>query len=202
MTKSKQLRLVALAFAAAMALAIASPVHAQATGDTDIDINIPDIVFLHYYGNVDVTITAVDFANYITGGGPLAIDEGIATPAAGGFTQDLAIAPSVPPGNPGAAVLTLQNAWAVRSMSLLGGTDTRLTISITNNTLTRVGGGTILITGVAVDDGGGAANPITWAAQGLGNPRVGDVQLTLDMSNAIAAGDYLDGIFTLLAENI
>jgi len=201
---NKRMRTSLLALAAVVgALALVSPAHAQATGGTDVDISLPDIVILHYYSNVDVTISAAALATYLTGG-TNAIDEGTAAPAAGGMTQDLAISPSALTGDPTAAVLTLQNAWAVRSISLAGSTDTELAISVTDNTLVHstVATSTVTISSAAVDDGASNGATIQWAAQGLGNPRQGDVELTLDLSDAANAGDYLDGTFTLTATNI
>ena len=169
-----------------------------------MDINLPDIVILHYFSNIDISITSGAFGTFLTGvPGDQAYDEGTAAPAAGGFTQDLGIGPSALTGNPGAAVLTLQNAWAVRSISIPGGSDTELTITNTDATLDHtVTAATIVVTGVAVDDGTSNASTITFSSPGIVNAARGDVELTLDMSNASNAGDYLDGVFTLTATNI
>jgi hypothetical protein len=187
----------------ALVLAMTPAANAQATGATDVDITLPDIVILHYFSNVDIQITGGALGTFLTGvAGDQSIDEGTSTPAAGGFTQDLGIGPSaLSGGDPSAAVLTLTNAWAVRSISFAGVTDTTLDIALTDDTLTHSGGGTIVITSATVDAGAGAGDPITFAAPGLANPEVGDVVLTLDLTNADAGGDYLDGVFTLSATN-
>ena len=86
---------------------------------------------------------------------------------------------------------------------MAGGTDTELDINVTTTTLD--GPGTtaeIEITAWAVDDGGGAADPLTFAAPGLASPLVGDVELTLDLTDATEAGEYVNGIFVLTATNI
>ena len=198
--------LTAAAFAAtALALVLtASPVQAQAIGNTDVDINIPDIVILHYFSNVDITIGSNEFGTFLTGSpGDSSIDEGTAAPAAGGFTQDLNIVPTALTGNPAAAVLTLQNAWAVRAVSLgAPASQTQLEITIPDNTLNHVSGATMTISSATVDDGGGAGAIITFNAPGLFTPELGDVALTLDMTSATDAGDYLDGVFRLTASNI
>lgn len=189
----------------ALALAFtAMPASAQATGATDVDITLPDIVILHYFSNVDVTITDTALGSFLTGTpGDSSVDEGTVAPLPGGFTQDLGMGPSALTGDPSAAVLVLQNAWAVRSISLLGGTNTQLAIAITDNLLElSVGGPSITISSGTVNDGTSNADTITFAAPGLVNPQMGDVELTLDMSNAINAGEYVDGVFTLTATNI
>jgi hypothetical protein len=186
---------------ALMAPGIAS---AQAVGSTDIDVSLPDIVILHYFSNVDITITQSALGNFLTGvAGDAAIDEGVASPAAGGFTQNVALSPSALSGDPSSAVLTIQNAWAVRSISLAGGTDTQLVITNSDNTLDHAStSASITVTGVAVDDGSSNGSTVTFPAPGLVSPRMGDVELTLDLTNAVNAGEYQDGEYTLTASNI
>ena len=187
-----------------LVLAMTPAANAQATGATDIDITLPDIVILHYFSNVDISITGAALGTFLTGvAGDQSIDEGTSAPAAGGLTQDLGMVPSaLSGGDPSAAVLTLTNAWAVRSISLAGATDTTLDIALTDDTLTHAGGSTIVISSAAVDAGAGPGDPITFAAPGLANPEIGDVVLTLDLTNAGVGGDYLDGVFTLTASNL
>ena len=198
--------LTAAAFAVtALALVLtASPAQAQAIGDTDVDINIPDIVILHYFSNVDITIGSNEFGTFLTGApGDATIDEGTIAPAAGGFTQDLSMSPTALTGNSSAAVLTLQNAWAVRAVSLgAPASQTQLAITVPDATLTHTSGATMSISAAAVDDGGGSAATITFNAPGLFAPQLGSVELTLDMTNSTDAGDYLDGVFRLTATNI
>jgi len=199
---------LAAAAAAVAVFAVAlstSPVHAQATGATDVDINMPDIVILHYFSNVDVQITSNELGLYLTGtAGNSAFDEGTMGPPAGGFTLDLAIGPSaLTGGDPSAALLVLQNAWAVRAISRAGATDTQLSIVVTDGTLDHTAtAATIAITAAAVDDGTSNGASITFPAPGIPNPQVGDVELTLDLTNAINAGDYLDGVYELTAQNL
>jgi hypothetical protein len=180
-----------------------APVAAQATGQTDVDITLPDIVILHYFSNVDLSITSNAMGNFLVGsGGDSSFNEGPAGPAAGGFTFDLNIGPSALTGDPSNALLVLENAWAVRSLSLAGGTNTQLVIAVTDGQLDHASGANILITGGAVDDGTSNGSTITFPATGLYNPRIGDVELNLDLTNATNAGDYSDGVFTLTATNV
>ncbi len=189
---------------AGVALLAPATASAQASGATDVDITLPDIVILHYFSSVDVTISQSALGTFLAGvAGNSAVDEGTASPVAGGFSQSLAIGPSALSGDPSSAVLTLQNAWAVRSISLAGGTDTQLVIANTDNTLDHATTAAVItVTAVAVDDGSSSGTTITFPAAGLGSPRVGDVELTLDLSNAINAGVYEDAVYTLTASNI
>jgi hypothetical protein len=183
----------------------AVPVQAAAVGATDIDITIPDIVILHYFSSVDVSVTSSALGTFLTGtAGDSEVDEGTAAPAAGGFDQDLAIGPSaLTGGDPSATVLVLRNAWAVRAISLAGGTNTQLAIANTDDTLDHTTTTAfITITGVAVDDGTNNGVSISFASPGLSNPVVGDVELTLDLTDATNAGIYENGIYTLTATNI
>jgi hypothetical protein len=209
--KHEQTALRRLLFAAALALGAvalmfsAAPVQAQATGATDIDITIPDIVILHYYGNVDITIGSNEFGTFLTGTpGDSSVDEGVAAPAAGGFTQDLAITTSGLSGDPTAAVLTLQNAWAVRAISLGNpGSLTELAVVVTDGVLDHATtAATMAISSATVNDGVSNAATITFGTPGMGNPQFGGVELTLDMTSSTDAGDYLDGVYTLTATNI
>jgi hypothetical protein len=182
-----------------------SPAQAQAVGATDVDITIPDIVILHYFSSVDVEITSSALGTYLTGSaGDSSVDEGTVSPAAAGFDQDLNIVPSaVLTGDPAAAVLVLRNAWAVRAISLAGGANTQLDIANTDDTLDHATtAATITVTDVSVDDGTSSGATISFAAPGLVTPVVGDVSLTLDLTNADNAGVYEDGIYTLTATNI
>lgn len=197
-----------LLFAVTIALVALSlnsaPVAAQASGSTDVDITLPDIVILHYYSELDLAISSTAMGNFLVGsGGDSAYDEGGSAPGGGGFTFDLAIGPSALTGDPSAAALLLENAWAVRSLGLTGGTNTELAITITDNTLEHISTtATIGITAAIVDDGSTSGATIEFPATGLDNPLVGDVELTLDLSNALQAGEYIDGEFTLTATNV
>lgn len=203
-------KLSSLAFglvAAGCALLPAVPAHAQATGATSVSIDIPDIVILHYFSSVDVTLDAAAMGTYLTGTpGDSSIDEGGASGAAtlggGSFQVDLAIAPSALTGDPSAAVLLLQNAWGVRAISLGAvGSQTDLTIDVTNATLSN-GGSQITISNATVDDGTSNASSIQFPSPGLAPALTGDVELTLDLSNTTAAGVHAGGVYTLTATNI
>ena len=197
---------IALAFAG-LALLGTTPAVAQAQGSTSVSVDIPDIVILHYFSTVDVTIDANTLGTFLTGvPGDSSADEGAAAGSAslsgGAFTTDLAMTPSALAGNPTAAVLVLQNAWAVRAVSLGNpGSQTQLDVAVTAATMNN-GAASMAISGATVSDGVSNAASITFATPGLGTPEIGDVELTLDMTLASDAGTYAGGEFTLTASNI
>ena len=187
-----------------VAMGLVPTARAAAVGATDVDITIPDIGILHYFSEVDVTITNAALGTLLTGtAGDSIIDEIPHAAAVGGFGPDLAISPSaLTGGDPSAVVLTLQNASAVRAISSLGQTNTTLTIANTDATLDHATTtATITITGAEVAVGATQGTSIAFAAPGLVTPTTGDVELTLDLTNAINAGEYQDGVYTLTASN-
>jgi hypothetical protein len=194
-----------LAFSLSILIIAPAAARAQASGQTDIDIDLPDIVILHYFSQVQVSISSAALGNVLTGvPGDSAIDEGAVTAGPGGFTQDLGMGPSPLPGaDPSAVLLTLQNAWAVRAISLAGGTDTQVSITIDDNLLDHITTAAFIqITAGAVSDGVSTGPTIQFPAPGLANPQLGDIQLTLDLSTASNAGLYEQGLFTLTAQNL
>jgi len=205
-----QSRLAAALVVGALALLGSVPALAQAQGSTTVSVQIPDIVILHYFSTIDVTIDANAMGTFLTGTpGNSALDEGAGSGTAsvvGGTLQaDVAMVPSALSGDATAALLVLQNAWAVRAVSLgAPASETQLDVVVTTPTLSNVGLGTSMtISSAAVTDGVGAAAPtITFATPGLGTPEIGDVELTLDMTLASGAGTYTGGVFTLTATNI
>ena len=182
-------------------LLFSSSAHAQATGATDIDITLQGIVILHYFTDIDVTMSAAELGAYLTGtAGDSSIGEG--TASGNGFNPDLAMSPSALTGDPSAALLTLQNSWAVRAIGN-SGANTQVSISLTDDTLTHPDGDTITITSATVSSGAvGPGASIQFAPPGLFIPRRGNVLLTLDLSSATVAGAYADAVFTLTAQNL
>lgn len=178
----------------------------SASGSTDVDINLPEILVLHYFSNVDVTISGTVLQTWLgatsdvgteagsgaVSGSTIQTDVDISNAASYGTTND---ASSVP--------LTLLNAWAVRSLapSL---SSTQVAITLDDGTLSHAGGDSITVSSAGVrQSGGGAFGANTsFAPPGLVSPKLGDVQLTLDLTSATTSGDYLDGQFTLTVTNI
>jgi hypothetical protein len=193
---------------AALALIGSAPVHAQATGQTAVSVDIPDIVILHYFSSVDVTIDANAMGSFLTGtpGNTGEVDQGgaagTASLAGSNFQLDLAMTPAGLSGDPTAAVLVLQNAWAIRAISQGNvGSSTELDIAVSGATMSN-GSSTIGITAATVNDGTSNAATITCPAPGLAPALQGDVELTLNFSNALDAGAHTGGEFTLTATNL
>ncbi len=195
------------------ALLSAPPAYAQASGSTDIDITLPDIVVLHYWSNIDINVPKAALAALLTGGtGDTGEDEGTANGGSainvalsgGNLAANTSVSTTMSgTGDPSAVVMVLNNAWAVRSISLAGGTSTKLEIATTDTKLDhQTTTATIGVSGLKVDDGTSSGTSITFTAPGLVNPKIGAVQMTLDLTNATNAGAYLDFVFTLTATNI
>ncbi|HXV76316.1 MAG TPA: hypothetical protein VD788_08350 [Candidatus Polarisedimenticolaceae bacterium] len=205
----RNLSWIAACFAVSvLALIGSAPVHAQATGQTAVSVDIPDIVILHYFSSVDVTIDANTMGSFLTGtpGNAGTVNEGVtsglASLSGSNLQVDLAMTPSALTGDPSAAVLVLQNAWAVRAISLGNlGSSTELDIAITGATMSN-GGSQIGITTATVNDGTSNASTITFPAPGLAPALQGDVELTLSFANAVDAGPHTGGEFTLTATNL
>jgi hypothetical protein len=196
----KRLSLVLVAAAVLIAVFASAPARAQAVGATDIDITLPSIVILHYFSSVDIEITEAGLITFL-GYASDEVDEGLQAPAAGGFVQDLSLVPSVPTGDPSAALLTLQNAWAVRAIGGVG-QQTQVSIAATDATLAN-GTATISIDAAEVESGAaGPAASIQFAPPGLSAPRMGNVLLTLDLATATLSGQYIDGLYTITAQNV
>jgi hypothetical protein len=166
-------------------------------GSTDIDITLDGIVVLHYFSSVAVTLdeTALLAQLGLTGN---SVDEGggsgTGTSSGGTVTLDLAIAPSGTEVNLTALPLVLENAWAVRALNF-SGSNVQLAITIDTANITHAvdAGQFIAMSAPSVDDGTSNAATITFASPGLVPALEGDVNLTLDLTNAGLAGDYTGG---------
>lgn len=197
---------VLLAAIIAGGLMLPGQAHAQASGSTDVDINLPSILVLHYFSNVDVTISGGVLQTWLGATSDLGTQAGSGAVSGSTIQTDVDISGAAgygPTNDPAALLLTLQNAWAVRSLAATG-ESTQVSITLDDGTLTHVGGATISVSsaGVRQSGGGAFAGSTSFAPPGLRNPKLGDVQLTLDLTSATTAGDYLDGQFTITVNNI
>lgn len=188
----------------AVVIGVMLPNSAAAQASVDIDITLQGITILHYYSNLDVTIDSTALAQMLGYAGS-EVDEGTAgaiTVSAYAFSGDADLASNItaPTGDPSAVDLTIQNAWAVRSITAAG-TNT-VTTAITDGILSHSvqGAGTdIGISNARVSDGTSTGASIQFNSPGLVNPQYGDVILQLDMTTATHTGEYQDGVFTLAA---
>lgn len=182
--------------------------HAQ-NAVVDLNVTLSPITMLYYFSTVNVTVPSSAMAGMLCGTGTASAiyntsasncDLGIsgtlnATGSGTGLTANGAIGTN-PAGFSGAAVpLLLQNVWAVRA---IGGTSANTTVSISlgsSNTLTRTGGTeTIVISAPLVSTtpavSGNNTTAVTFLDPGLVTAQQGSVSLTLNMTNATAAGLY------------
>lgn len=172
--------------------------YGQATGTTNVDVQVPNLVILHYFSQVDISLSSADLA------GLFDTTDNQGEASGSGFSVDLAIAPTGGAGSVGSAALTLKNAWAVRAINANGVASTTVTITVAAGTkMTGPNGSVIDVTGASINATGDAAgNPITFAAPGIATPQTGDVNLTLDLSDAVEAGSYTGAQYTITATNL
>jgi|KNS7NT10metaT_FD_contig_51_1017930_length_664_multi_6_in_0_out_0_1 hypothetical protein len=186
--------------ASAMTAALlGAPLASQAaTGQTDVTFNLPGIVILHYASDITVQIPASYF-----GGADQAFDDS-APKTLTGLTVNAAVDVSGGPADAliNAATATIQNAWAVRSLSSTGNSQ----VAITLDTATATGtAGSITVSNPQVSaDGSTFGANASFTSPGLlsSNAEFGDVSLDLDMSAATSAGDFTGAQYTVEATNI
>lgn len=198
--------------AGAMLIGYSQTVRAQASVTVDVDIDLPSILILFCFDEIDVTISAANLATLLTGvasTGEATVNTalGAVTPVVSGTTLEgtpvvLDTALTV---DPSAVFLNLLGVCGVRALGAGNGVD----VSVAGVNLTLDGPGTSQITvdAVATRDNavGGAFGPtfnIVEANLGLGNVRLIDAQLELDLSSAQEAGTHSSGTagtFTITA---
>ena len=202
MQRQKSTRVLSALFVAALLTMVPA---AEAQVNVDIDITVQGITILQYFSNLDVTIDSTALAQALGYAGT-EVDEGTPsgaiTVSAHPFSGDADLPTDItaPTNDLSAVDLTIQNAWAVRSITAAG-TNT-VTTGITDATLSHSvqGAGTdILISNARVSDGVSTGASIQFNSPGLINPQFGDVILELDMTTATHTGTYEDGVFTLQA---
>lgn len=171
-----------------------TPMVSTAQIAVDVDIDVGEITILYSFTDIDVDIDAAALGNIlasgcIAGANSAECDEGdaggpiVAVENAGDLEAAFNIQPSIVAVN--AIDLVLQNVWAVRA---LGGATANTTVGVTVPPATTITNGASSI-GVTA----GSATPGTFADPGLGTPQVGDVTLTLDLTNLTLAGNHDDG---------
>jgi len=180
---------------------------ASASGATDIDVILPELVVLHYFSDVDVTIAGGVLQTWLGSTADLGTGSGSGAVSGTSIQTDVDIASATdydPDNDSSALPLTLLNAWAVRSLAV-DGDSTQVSITLDDDTLDHTSSSdSITISSATVrQTGGGAfAGSTSFSPTGLLSPKLGDVQLTLDLTGATNSGDYLDGQFTISVENI
>jgi len=168
-------------------LASALPFQAKAKANVDVIIDLPSIAILNYVSEVTVTIPVDAFGKLIDGiaaGDGIALAESaqpaIALTDGSRLQADLSISITKPTVDFTSLDLVLKNAWAVRAIHK---DDVEVKAELGKGNLLKNGSSKIEVTAVTNPD-----KP--FPAPGLGTPKYGDVQLTLDLSNATAPGAH------------
>ena len=175
-----------------------------ASGSTTVNITIPGRLRFEYYATVNVDIPAGVFDEVILGGGLTASQSQGATGTLtavdddGAFSVDADIDEVDLNATLTNVNLVIENVW-----SLTATRNGTVTPSITTGTLNHSGAAetsTIVMTAIQASSSQNAtfANPLSFNRTGLGNAMTGNVQLTLDLSNANASGTYEGGVYELV----
>lgn len=178
----------------------------DATGETIVNIRIPGRLIFEYYATVNVDIPANVFDQIVLGGD---IDNAANGPQGatleleamndnGDFSIDAEIDLVDPTATLTNLTLVLNNVW-----SLAANRDGTITPSITTAILDHEddGSSSITLSNILVSSSTNttAANPFTFERTGLGanSAMSGNVHLTLNLTNALAAGLYEGGVYEL-----
>ncbi|WP_287373443.1 hypothetical protein [Prosthecochloris sp.] len=176
-----------------------------ATGSTDVSVNLSGIIILHYISGI-----TLDFETLSEG-----IDEGSSgtwdvTWADGeasggtGLTTGTLTSSKVSESD-GSITVHIPNVWAVRGISSSGNAEVSIALTtpiITNET--SASSATITITQAELQQASNEGTNIDVQLGGIlkSQARIGDVNLTLDMSSANATGSYTGGVYTITAEAV
>jgi len=172
-----------------------------ASGETDVTVTMPNIIILDYFDDIHITFTEVDearlhdSANYTVSA---------ASWADGSYNGDNELTTSnlissTATGLDGADMtLTLKNTWAVRGLS----SDGTATVSITGPTEFVNGASSIAVSDVQIQTASNEAAASISDVPLNGVPKakatLGDILMTLNMTDTTLAGDYT-GTITITA---
>ncbi len=196
MKLTKTLRTTALAASLATVLGLAlTPTPAAAdtvTGNTIFKVILQPTTLLYYYSEIDLTIPSSALVT-LAGGVPAALGAQALTGAASGtaVTANAAISPGAAPSLNN-VTLTMNNVWAVRSITTPGTGKTTVSVSFASGTATP----TATLTGATSGSTAKillsnlANSPTSFPGTGFGSAQSGNVSMTMDLSNASTADTY------------
>ena len=196
MSITKTLRASALAASLAIALGMAlTPTPAAAagtTGQTTFSVILQPTTLLYYYSAINLTVPSSALLA-LAGGAPAALGaQGLtATGSASTLSATAAAFATSAPGSISAVGLTLSNVWAVRSITTPSSGTTKVSVSFSGSTTqasatlkSSTAGSNIALSSLAT-------SPTSFNGTGLGGaPQVGNVTMTMDLSNAKTAQTY------------
>lgn len=185
---------------------MASPAARAQSGATDFDLNLPNLVVLHYFSQVDLTVTTNLLRNalYRNAGYPN-VNQG--TRAGSGLNPDLGIDAvydsKLGPQTAGSINLRLRNVFAVRGIGGPG-RSLQVRVQLASDTGTHITdpGSTVAVGNPRVTISGRTGASVTIAPPGLTTPATGEYRLVLDLSGAKRAGTYSGIRLTLTVDNL
>lgn len=196
MKLTKTLRTTALAAGLATVLGLAMTptpaAAATATGNTVFKVILQPVTLLYYYSEIDLTIPSSALLT-LAGGAPanLGVKAVNGSAASSTLTADALITPGTPSALSNVS-LTMNNVWAVRSITTPGAGNTTVSVSFVSGTPTP----TATLTGATSGStatialSGLATSPSPFPGTGFGTPKYGNVSMNMDLSNASTADTY------------
>ena len=190
MNVSKVVALVALlGFACTL---VPSSAQAQATGQTKMRITFPPFAILWYYSQLNITLSTSDLVTAL-GTGAEAVDEGSKDVTLSTWGADAAMSPAALTGL-GNQTVTIQNAWYYVAMSSATST-LKADITAGADLTLENGAATVALSNFKIQSGGSgyvaSIDPLNEVGFVL---TPGDLQFTMDLTNASAAGNYENGV--------
>lgn len=185
---------IAVLSAAMMAAGAASA--ASVSGSTNFRVTMPEVLVLYHWDDAHLTLTADN--GTISG---VNVTDSTALTSTTKTMSDATFTSAAAPFVKSDSIdITLENAWAVRSIS---SGSVNLALTNPNATLKNVNDNTVTMTtsaAVLTTTATGATNSGT-ATVGLPSkwtPTLGNIEFTLDLSQATKAGDYASANDTFL----
>lgn len=180
-----------LAAALTLALLAAADARPAAAGATAFKVRLQPVTLLYYFSAIDLTLDSTALAKLATpaAGTVLPAKALTATVAGSTLTANAAIAPRA--ANRLTAVqLTINNAWAVRSIGSARGGRTTVSVRFSSGAAATLSGP--VGSGASIRLSNLGTNPNRFAPTGLdpAKARKGALRMRMDLSRASSAGSY------------
>ena len=164
-----------------------------ASGQTSVSFNFPNIVILHYVGDVKFDVPATVFGPDSVKDATQKVLNGFTAPNLNG---DAAVSVTLSTALNGYTG-TINNAWAVRAI-----TTNNVQVQITLDTANATNGtSTVTLSNATVDDGTNSGATIQFAPPGLSaaNAHYGNVNFNIDFSGVTTNGLHQGAQYTVTA---
>lgn len=171
-----------------LALSLSSFASAAVSGTTDFRVTLPEILVLYHWDDAKLDLTD---AGSVINDNTTRNETAAVTGSSFTITGDVTTTGGNTTAYPATLDVTLQNAWAVRSLS---SGNVSLNLGIQENTLTNttVSSSDIIVQNATLNAGSavsGNDSPTVVLASGFA-PVLGDIDFQLDLTNANAPGEY------------